>query len=61
MDARLAEVLKGVAQQPQRQDSTDAQLRDLMAVANLLGLYDAADVLRTILSRSEGRAGAGKD
>lgn len=60
MDGRLAEALKGVVQQPQRQDSTDAQLRDLMAVTNLLGLYDAADVLRTILSLSEG-AGRGRE
>jgi hypothetical protein len=27
----------------QRQDSTESQLRDLVAIANHFGLYDAAD------------------
>ena len=49
MDARLQEALKGIAQQPQRQDGTRDQLRDLVEVANLLGLYDAADGLRIVL------------
>jgi len=31
---------------PQRQDSTQAQLQDLRAVAERLGMYDAADLLR---------------
>lgn len=31
---------------PQRQDSLMDQLRDLEAVANRLGMYDAADFLR---------------
>lgn len=32
-----------IAQQPQRQDSLQEQLRDLQVVANRLGMYDAAD------------------
>ncbi len=44
MDIR--ELLKQIPQLPQRQDSTQAQVRDLYAVANKLGFYDAADVLR---------------
>ncbi len=43
--------LKRYPQQPQRQDSTDAQLADLHAVANRLGLYDAADIIKSILQR----------
>jgi hypothetical protein len=32
-------------QQPQRQDSLDAQLRDVIALANRAGCYDAADLI----------------
>lgn len=32
-----------ISQMPQRQDSLEDQLRDLIAVANRLGMYDAAD------------------
>lgn len=31
---------------PQRQDSTQDQLRDLWRIANKLGLYDAADAIK---------------
>lgn len=31
---------------PQRQDSEQEQLRDLIQVANRLGMYDAADCLK---------------
>jgi len=31
---------------PQRQDSLTDQLRDLVIVANILGMHDAADFLR---------------
>ena len=34
---------------PQRQDSLRDQLQDLQAVANRLGMYDAADYLRNVL------------
>ena len=33
-------------QQPQRQDSLDDQLRDVIVLANRAGCYDAADVIR---------------
>ncbi len=32
--------------EPQRQDSLDEQLRDLAAIADREGMYDAADWLR---------------
>lgn len=35
----------------QRQDSTNSQLRELYAVANRFGLYDAADVIRNMLDK----------
>lgn len=47
MPDNLKELLKSIPQQPQRQDSTNAQLRDLAAFANRLGLYDAADSIRS--------------
>ena len=49
MPTHLKAVLSAIPQQPQRQDSTNAQLRDLMDFATRLGLYDAADVLRIML------------
>lgn len=49
MPANLVELLKSLPQQPQRQDSTNAQIADLIAFANRLGLYDAADYLNTVL------------
>jgi hypothetical protein len=36
---------------PQRQDSINDQLLDLIAVGNRLGMYDAADVIRQFLPR----------
>lgn len=36
---------------PQRQDSVTAQLIDLRAVANRLGMYDAADAIREIIGK----------
>ncbi|MFP1519409.1 hypothetical protein [Pseudomonas aeruginosa] len=44
-------LLESIPQQPQRQDSTNDQLRDLRAFANRLGLYDAADLIRTLTSK----------
>lgn len=46
MNAALTDILAGIALQPQRQDGTNDQLRDLRVFANKLGLYDAADFLR---------------
>lgn len=37
---------------PQRQDSFNDQLADLIRVANRLGMYDAADGITQIYSRS---------
>lgn len=45
----LEDALDRLPQLPQRQDSTEAQLRDLVAFANKLGLYDAADFIRTVI------------
>jgi uncharacterized Fe-S center protein len=35
--------LQKIPRLAQRQDSTESQLRDLVAIANHFGLYDAAD------------------
>lgn len=42
----IDEVIEQLPRLPQRQDATDAQLKDLWRVANQLGLYDAADAVR---------------
>jgi len=44
------DILKAVPQQPQVQCDTQSQLEALIAVANRFGLYDAADVIRKVLS-----------
>jgi hypothetical protein len=44
-DEALLKVIDAIPQQSQRQYSTDEQLQYLHAVANKLGLYDAADRL----------------
>lgn len=36
---------------PQRQDSVSAQLEDLRAVANRLGMFDAADAIAQLFPR----------
>jgi hypothetical protein len=38
---------------PQAQNSLTDQLKELLPVANRLGLYDAADFLTTIIKRAE--------
>jgi hypothetical protein len=53
MPDHLKALLAAMPQQPQRQDGTNAQLRDLAVFANRLGLYDAADILRHLLTRAE--------
>lgn len=50
MTEQLKKLLEQLPQQPQRQDSTKAQLADLHAFANRLGLYDAADAIKTIVN-----------
>lgn len=52
MPENLKALLASIPPQPQRQDDTNAQLRDLCAFANRLGLYDAADLIRNIMERS---------
>lgn len=42
--------LDDIPEYPQRQDALNNQLRDLHAVANRLGMYDAADLLRRHLA-----------
>lgn len=51
MQNDLKKALDTIPQLNQRQDGIDAQLKDLRVVANRLGMYDAADVLRSILER----------
>lgn len=46
IDFRLLDTLEAIPQQPQRQDSVADQLLDLAAVADRLGMYDAADFIR---------------
>lgn len=58
MPARLphpsvALVIQHVPRQAQRQDATNDQLRDLRDIATWLGAYDAADVLRTLLEKTQ--------
>lgn len=51
MPDHLKALLEQLPQQPQRQDSTKAQLADLYAFANRLGLYDTADAIKAIVGR----------
>lgn len=44
------DVVNSLPKLPQRQDSTADQLVDLIMVANKLGMYDAADVIRSIVN-----------
>lgn len=52
-DDKLLKVIAAIPQQSQRQYGTDEQLRYLKMVANRLGLYDAADVLRNFEEATE--------
>ena len=44
------EILRLIPQQPQRQDGTNDQLRDLRDFAIRLGMYDA-DLIRIIIQK----------
>jgi hypothetical protein len=46
-------VFQQIPQLAQRQDSTTEQLQDLIAVANRLGMYDAADAIANNLLRAQ--------
>lgn len=45
---KLDEVIRNLPDMPQRQDGSQDQLRDLWHVANKLGLYDAADAIKSM-------------
>lgn len=47
MPDNLKALLANLPQQAQRQDATNNQLRDLAAFADRLGMYDAADSIRS--------------
>jgi len=47
-DESLQKVIAAIPQQTQRQYSTVEQLMALQQAANKLGLYDAADFLKTV-------------
>jgi len=53
MSEQLKAELAKIERQPQRQDSTVDQLRDLRNFANKLGMYDAADLIRNIIENSQ--------
>lgn len=46
-------LMEGIPKQGQRQDSLQDQLHDLQAVANRLGMYDAADFIRELCGNRE--------
>ena len=47
----INDLLKNVEKQPQRQDSLIAQLKDLIVVANKLGMYNASEYIELRLNR----------
>jgi hypothetical protein len=49
MRETLLPILAAIPPQPQRQDATDDQLRDLATFADRLGMYDASDCIRKLL------------
>jgi len=53
MSPNLKIELEKLAHQPQRQDGTVDQLRDLCAFAVRLGLYDAAEYVRHVVARAD--------
>lgn len=61
MPDHLRPVLASLPQQPQRQDGLNDQLRDIATFADRLGLYDAADFIRTSIGiRPLGNCRAGR-
>lgn len=49
------EILKTISQKSQRQDSLADQLRELKAFANKLGMYDAADLIQTLVETQKAK------
>lgn len=50
MREHLIPILASIPPQPQRQDSTNDQLRDIATFANRLGCYDAADAINLLIN-----------
>lgn len=48
-------ILKSISQQPHRQDALADQLRELKVVANRLGMYDAADLIQTLVEEQKAK------
>lgn len=46
------DLLAHIPQEPQRQDSTTDQLRDLIQVAQKLGMHDAADYILLVVRKN---------
>lgn len=53
----LESTLKQIPNLPQRQDSTQLQLQDLVVIANKLGLYDAADIIKHLQNSNTRKSG----
>lgn len=51
--ANFTDLLGAIPNLPQRQDSLSDQLSDLRAIANRLGMYDAADAIGRIFGSLE--------
>jgi hypothetical protein len=52
MNNATEDAIRSLPQLPQRQDALDDQLIDLVKAANKLGLYDAADLIKNLLSNN---------
>lgn len=48
----IEDVVRTLPNLPQRQDSEEDQLKDLVRVAVKLGMYDAADMLQALIKGS---------
>jgi hypothetical protein len=57
----IKEIVAALPNLPQRQDSVVEQARDLWAVANRLGCYDVADLLRSVVLHHDAIAKLGKE
>lgn len=53
MPDNFQNVIRAIPKQPQRQDGTNEQLRDLIPFAIRLGLYDAADLMKSMVARTD--------
>lgn len=53
MNPTLKAELAKLQKLPQRQDGNIDQLRDLLPIAQRLGMYDAADFIRQVVARAD--------